>query len=63
VYAWDDAGNVGASQTVNFTVVNASTATVQMSEPFPTALVIAAFVASVVAVVLTILVYVKWIKR
>jgi len=63
VYAWDDAGNVGASQTVNFTVVNASTATVQTSEPFPTALVIAAFVASVVAVVLTILVYVKWIKR
>lgn len=63
VYAWDDAGNVGASQTVNFTVVNTSTAILQTSEPFPTALVIAAFVASLVAVVLTILVYVKWIKR
>ena len=62
VYVRDDTGNVGASQAVNFTVVNTSTAILQTSEPFPTILVIGAFVASLVAVALTISVYVKWIK-
>ena len=62
VYAWDDYGNIGASKTVNFTVVNASTVVLQKSEPFPTGLIIAALIASLVAVILTILVYVKWIK-
>ncbi len=61
VCAVDTAGNVGNSTTVQFTVVNPTPS--PSTDPFPTASVIAAFVAFVVAVVLTILVYVKWMKR
>ncbi len=43
VYATDEAGNVGTSQTINFTIAK--------SEPFPTALVTAVSGASVVIVI------------
>jgi hypothetical protein len=48
VYAWDTAGNVGASETVTFTVT-----------PFPTAPAAAASVASIAAVTAGLLVYFK----
>jgi hypothetical protein len=52
VYAWDTAGNVGASETVTFTVT-----------PFPTAPVAAASVAVVAVVIAGLLVYFKKRKR
>jgi hypothetical protein len=48
VYAWDTAGNVGASETITFTVT-----------PFPTAPVVAASVASIAVVTAGLLVYFK----
>lgn len=36
VYASDAAGNVGASQTVNFTIINMTPTPIQASEPFLT---------------------------
>lgn len=59
VYAWDDAGNIGASQMVNFAVANMTSATLQPSEPFPTALVIAASGASAAGIAVGVLVYFK----
>ena len=41
VYAWNDAGNISASQTVMFDVVEMPSASLQSSEPFPTRLVVA----------------------
>ena len=49
VYVWDEAGNVGASETVNFTT----------DVPFPTTLVLIASVASLVLVGVVLLVYFK----
>jgi hypothetical protein len=49
VYAWDTAGNVGASETITFTV----------AEPFPAAPVVAASVASIAVVIAGLLVYFK----
>jgi LPXTG-motif cell wall-anchored protein len=51
VYAWDTAGNMGASPTVPFTVAK--------PEPFPTALVATASGLSVAVVGLGLLVYFK----
>jgi hypothetical protein len=48
VYAWDIAGNAGASETIYFSV--------KMPEPFPTTLVATA-TASVVAIVAGLLIY------
>lgn len=57
VYAWDEAGNIKANQTVNFTVANIISSAVQPSEPFPTILIIGVLVASTVAIALTVLVF------
>jgi hypothetical protein len=62
VYTWDDDGNVGASQAVNFTVVISKT-NLPSPQAFPMILVMGAFVAFLVVVVLIILVYFKWKKR
>ena len=62
VYAWNDAGNIGASQMVNFAVANMTSATLQPSELFPTALVIASIV-TVAVVGVGLLVYFKKRKR
>jgi hypothetical protein len=51
VYAWDTAGNMGASETVTFTVA--------VPAPFPTVPVAAASVAVVAAVIAGLLVYFK----
>jgi hypothetical protein len=48
VYAWDTAGNVGASETITFTVT-----------PFPAVPVAAASVASVAVVIAGLLAYFK----
>jgi hypothetical protein len=53
VYAWDKVGNVGASETVYFNV----------EVPFPTALVIAASVASIAIIGAGLLVYFRKRKR
>ena len=55
VYAWDAAGNGGASETLTFTVAE--------PEPFPVAPVAAASAASVVVVSVALLVYFKKRKR
>jgi hypothetical protein len=55
VYAWDTAGNVGASETIIFTIAE--------PETFPVAPVAAASVASVVVVSLGMLVYFKKCKH
>jgi hypothetical protein len=49
VYTWDEAGNVGVSETVYFTV----------TEPFPVTLVVVASVASVAAISMSLLFYFK----
>ena len=49
VYAWDTAGNVGASETITFTVAE--------PEPFPAVPVAAASAASIIVVSLALLVY------
>ena len=49
VYAWDTAGNVGASETITFTI----------AEPFPVVPVAAASTASVAVLSLGLLVYFK----
>ena len=54
VYGWDAAGNVGASETITFTIAE--------SEPFPTTMVIAP-TASVAFVGASLLVYFKKRKR
>jgi hypothetical protein len=46
VYAWDDAGNVGVSQTVTFAIADASSAPLGPSEPFSTASVLTASAVS-----------------
>jgi len=51
VYSWDSAGNIGASETVTFNISN--------SEPFPTAVVAAISIATVVMLVAGLLVYNK----
>ena len=56
VYAWDEVGNVGASETVTFTVAK--------PEPFPTSqLIAAAIVASVAIVSFGLLAYFVRFKR
>jgi hypothetical protein len=57
IYAWDDAGNIGASKTVNFDVSDMASAPLQPSEFFPTASVVVASVAIVIAVAGGLLVY------
>ena len=52
IYAWDTAGNVGASETIAFTVT-----------PFPTVPVVAASMASIAVVIAGLLVYFKKRKR
>jgi hypothetical protein len=49
VYAWDIAGNIGASQTIDFTVAEEQAPL--PPEPFPAANVVAASGASIAAVV------------
>jgi hypothetical protein len=56
VYAWDPAGNIGASETVNFIIAKV---TESQTEPFSTILVTISFGASVVAVAVGVLVYFK----
>ena len=51
VYAWDTEGNVGSSETVYFTIAEPE------PEPFPTALVITASVASMTVIGIALLVY------
>jgi multisubunit Na+/H+ antiporter MnhC subunit len=51
VYGWDVAGNAGASETIYFNI--------EMPEPFPTALVIAASIASMAVIAIGLLVYFK----
>ncbi|HKM59984.1 MAG TPA: hypothetical protein VJY36_03845 [Candidatus Bathyarchaeia archaeon] len=58
VYTWNDAGNIGASQTVNFAVANVTSIASQSSGPFPAALVIVS-VVSVAVVIGGCLVYFK----
>jgi hypothetical protein len=58
VYAWDTAGNMGASPTVTFTVAKP-----EPFPPFPTALVATASGLSVAAVVIGLLVYFKKRKK
>jgi hypothetical protein len=53
VYVWDTAGNIGASQTVNFTVANEAS----------TALVVTASAASVAAVAAGVAVYFKKLRK
>jgi len=55
VYAWDAAGNVGASETITFTVAE--------PEPFPVAPVAVASAVSVAVVSVALLVYFKKRKR
>jgi len=55
VYGWDEAGNVGASEIVTFTVA--------VAQPFPTALVALASLVSAVAVGAGLLLYFKKRKR
>jgi hypothetical protein len=52
VYATDTSGNTGTSETISFTIA-------QPSKPFPTALVVAASVVSVIAVGTGLLLYFK----
>ena len=56
VYATDSAGNVGASQTIHFTIAPEQQ---QTPEPFPTALVAVASGASIAVVAAGLLVYFK----
>jgi hypothetical protein len=63
VYAWDDAGNVGVSQTINFTVAKVMSASTQDSEPFPIASIIAVIVAFAIGGALTFLFFFKKDKR
>jgi hypothetical protein len=49
VYAWDAAGNIGASETIYFTV----------TEPFPTVLILATSGASIAIIGIVLLVYFK----
>jgi N-acetylneuraminic acid mutarotase len=57
VYATDDSGNTGTSETIYFTIAEPE------PEPFPTTLVVAASVATVVLVSAGLLVYFKKRKR
>jgi hypothetical protein len=52
VFATDEVGNTGASETINFTLT-------KEQEPFPTVFVVAASVATIVAVGVSMLVYFK----
>ena len=63
VYAWNDAGNVGASQIINFDVVNNSSATILRSDPFPTSTIIAVFISLMIGVTLTFLFFFRKDKR
>jgi hypothetical protein len=63
VYAWDDAGNVGASQTIDFAIANVTSATIQTSEPFSTPLVVAGSGVSVIVVGICLLVYFRKRKQ
>jgi hypothetical protein len=49
IHAWDEAGNIGSSQTISFTV----------AEPFPTTLLIGSVVAVVAVVGLGLMIYLK----
>jgi hypothetical protein len=60
VYAWDAAGNIGSSQTVDFVVAEE---TQSEPEPLPTTLVIVASGISIAGVGLGLLVYFKKRKR
>jgi hypothetical protein len=55
IYAWDTAGNAGASKTINFTVAK--------PEPFPTTLAAVASGASVAIIGIGFVVYFKKRKR
>jgi hypothetical protein len=59
VYATDEAGNVGASETIHFTVTEQK----PEPEPFPTTLVITASGASAVAIGIGVLVYFRRRKK
>ncbi len=58
VYAWDAAGNVGASETIYFSIAEPE----PQSEPFPTTMVIAP-IASVTVIGVGLLVYLKKRKK
>lgn len=55
VYAWDSAGSVGASQTINFATVNNTLTVGQHLQPFPIGSIFAALIAFTVGVALTFL--------
>jgi len=57
VYAWDAAGNVGFSETINFTITEPVTE--PEPEPFPIILVASASVASMTVIGIVLLVYFK----
>lgn len=59
VYAWDTAGNIGASKLVNFKVDDATAANLQPSESFLTVLVVAAPLTAAAVFISGILFYVK----
>jgi hypothetical protein len=52
VYAWDNAGNIGASETISFTIA-------EEPEPFPTLLVASASGASIIGVAVCVFYYRK----
>jgi parallel beta-helix repeat protein len=62
VYAEDTYGNIGASETLNFTIAKAEPSPTTKPEPFPTTLVIAS-VITVAVVGIGLLVYFKKRKR
>jgi len=71
VYAWDAAGNVGASKTIHFYVADPPSAPIQPIEPIPTAsvdgvapsLVVTSSVAAAALVAIGVLVFFKRRKR
>jgi hypothetical protein len=62
VYVWNDAGSIGLSGTVNFTVTNPPSVASQSSEPLAAELVL--FLVTAIAVVIgSCLIYLKYRKR
>jgi len=63
VYAWDEAGNVGAGQTISFTVTNVTSEPLQPVDPFSTTSVVAGSGVSAGIVGLGLLVYFRKRKQ
>jgi hypothetical protein len=54
IYAWDNSGNIGFSETIYFSIAKE-----QEPEPFPTAIVATASGASTAIIGISLLIYVK----